>query len=71
MWYTISVQEKTMKKYCRIRKDLVDVWNKVPIGHNVYISGNKKREYKWVGDCKFFIKYKNEWCEAYSIDFDF
>lgn len=56
-----------MGKYI-IRKDIKKEGLLVPIG-NKYI-GKGIFNGKYVKD-NFFIKYKNKWLKAYSIDFEF
>jgi hypothetical protein len=59
-----------MKKYCKIRQDLLDQNLKVPIGNSYYTGSKRLYQYMWRKD-KFYIKFRGRWQEALSIDFDF
>lgn len=57
-------------QYCTLKKDLVETGLGAPIGEDFYHS-DKPLPYKWEGDFKFLVYYKDKWLPAYSIDFDF
>jgi hypothetical protein len=55
-----------------IRKDILEGYG-VPVGlgdPQPYHYDRNPVEYKWIGE-KFFVKIKDEWLEAESIDWDF
>lgn len=61
---------------CIIRKDLQSQGLAVPLHKTdsevFYIKGGAKRTYRWLGDIDSFqVKYRNNWYNAYSIDYDF
>lgn len=61
-----------IKKYCKVRKDLIEQGIAVPIGNNKYYL-TLPIEYRWVGEDEdeFEVKYIGEWMSANSIDFEF
>jgi len=64
----------TILPSCRIRKDLVESETAVPImrkDKQHFIHSNAWREYRYLDDNTFQIFYRDNWWDAYSIDFDF
>ena len=61
-----------MKKLCQIRRDLKGYCIPFAEDNGGVSDFKRKYQYKWTDDNEgFYIKYRNTWRKAYSIDFNF